>query len=99
MLYMDGVPSTRGGKKRHAFEEHRTHYGSPCGTQQIRKESARAKELLRVDAREFAVDPNACLSCVASLDLMEYRENNKRKPAESGARGVDYDPFGVYEDR
>jgi hypothetical protein len=107
MIWVDPIERARHGRKRHAYRlaeataqvtgGGETAYrvcGSNRGGTSI---TMSTEDLRRVEDTEFAVFPNACQTCINSLDLAEYRANNQLRSG-TGADTVDYDPFGVFTD-
>lgn len=97
-LWVDKVGRVSSGKKRHVYEQESSgRFRRKCGATNHLNESlpaAKRGELTRLDALEYARDPNSCLRCLACEGLEEVAEN-----VSSGtqAASVDYDPFGVFD--
>jgi len=107
MIWTDTIERVGRGAKRHAYETTHSTKQSRDGGETCRRKcgtadngtgthaTATKDELQREQATEFALDANACLTCVDAMDLMPYREQNR--PSSNGADSVDFDPFGVFE--
>lgn len=105
-IWTDTIERVGRGRKRHAYEATRQTKQDRDGGETCKRKcgtsddgpgthaTATKSELQREDAKEYALDTNACLICVDALGLMPYRENNR--PSSNGAASVNADPFGVF---
>lgn len=92
-VWTDPVERVGSGRRRHLYTVRRGDLlGRRCGTVDHvngTRTSMSKSDLERIDAIEFAKDPNACRRCktVAGLDDIDV--------PSAGAATVEYDPFGV----
>lgn len=88
LIWADSVNRAGSGRKLHAYTKENGFVrvcGVPDHDGPIKK-----RDLVRIEPREWATDPNACESCKSSLGLSHIEKQPR------GARSVHYDPFGVF---
>lgn len=89
LVWVDSVSRAGDARKRHVYQQGHGGYIRECGVDDS-DGPLKKRDLVRVEAVEWATDVNACERCKDVLGLSHY------EPRPQGARSVEYDPFGVF---
>lgn len=100
LVWVDPIERVGSGMKRHIYDDHgkqnsaRNLKSRVCGVSDTSSPPITVPDKLeRVEATEFAHDPNACKHCLKYTGLLP----ESKRPGGKGAASVKFDPFGVFE--